>query len=300
MDIREAPYFGATQNRKERYLGSLISHSRIGLPIVCYTQNKNLQELVELKKDYSLDNLEIKIKELNEVKFHNEFQRLRDKYLEDISTGKHEIEGRTPEVLWGKFQVLEEEINNSKEDFIYWIDCGLQHVGLFPWWTNPFRGYDDVEYNIEHKFNGSKVLNNTVFESLEKIAVDKFVCLVSVARESSEYTQIENFSGWLRPRANPIAGFFGGYKKQTLEYIKSFWDYGLRHLDKDILCHEQSVMKHVNNTFNLNDVIEFQFETHQYNVNNFHDKLWESPSDGLKPVYRCFVDMTVGYNYSLG
>ena len=38
MDIREAPYFGATINRREIYLGSLISHSRIGIPIVCYKQ----------------------------------------------------------------------------------------------------------------------------------------------------------------------------------------------------------------------------------------------------------------------
>ena len=300
MDIREAPYFGATINRRERYLGSLISHSRIGIPIVCYTQESNYKELLDLKNNYKLDNLEIKIKNLHDVKLHKRFQELRDKYFDLIVVGKHEIEGRTPEVLWGKFQVLQEEIEISEEKYLYWIDVGLQHVGLFPWWTNPYRDFSDVEYNIEHKFNGSKVLNISVFEGLEKIVDGKVATLVSVARERSEYDEIDGFTQWNRPRSNPIAGFFGGSKKETLEYIESFWEYGIKHLDKDILCHEQSVMKHIHNTFDVNKLLEFQFETHQYNVKEFHDKLWESPSDGLKPVYRCFVDMAIGKNYDLG
>lgn len=296
MDIYGPPYYGAVPNRKERYLGSLISHARIGVPLVCYTHERNLEELTELKVKYNLENLEIKVKELSDIKYADWYERIKQENRPETFS---EIDGRPPEVLWGKFDVMEIECTNSDHEFVYWIDVGLQHVGLFPWWTNPNREHPDVERDIELKFNGSKVLNKAVFDALEGYIGQRVATLVSVNRESSEYTDIEGFTAWLRPRSNPIAGFFGGGKQAVLDYCACYWDYGVKHLEKGILCHEQSIMKHVHNTFDTDKLYEFQFETHQYHVPLFHDKLWESPADGLKPVYRCFVDMAVGQNYTL-
>ena len=62
MDVEGHPYQGTRQVLKTRYLGSLISHCKgIDLPIICYTHKKNEQELINLKNQYELNNLEIKI-----------------------------------------------------------------------------------------------------------------------------------------------------------------------------------------------------------------------------------------------
>ena len=66
MDCQGRPFQGAKPIRKIRYQGSLISHC-IGsnLPIVCYTHQKNFDELTEIKLKFKLTNLELKIKLLN-------------------------------------------------------------------------------------------------------------------------------------------------------------------------------------------------------------------------------------------
>ena len=61
MDSTGYPYQSADSSRKTRYLGSLINHCKgINFPIICYTHKKNEEELLNLKKEYNLENLEIK------------------------------------------------------------------------------------------------------------------------------------------------------------------------------------------------------------------------------------------------
>jgi hypothetical protein len=67
MDANGYPFQGSNNSRKPRYLGSLIAHCKnINLPIVCYTHSRNLEELETLKLKYELNNLEIKLLELNQ------------------------------------------------------------------------------------------------------------------------------------------------------------------------------------------------------------------------------------------
>jgi hypothetical protein len=82
MDVNGYPFQGSTNVRKPRYLGSLISHCQgIDLPVVCYTHSKNLEELNKIKTDYNLSNLEIKILELSDMKYHKQISEIRDKFF---------------------------------------------------------------------------------------------------------------------------------------------------------------------------------------------------------------------------
>lgn len=291
MDIDCPPYYGVLSAKKERYLSSLITHNSYNIPIVCYTHQKSFEELSFLKEKYGLSNVEIKIKELHDVKYHTKYQEIRDKLSQQGSLWEHEIAGRPPEVLWGKFDVLEYEIKNSQEKYIYWIDVGLHYLGVFPLWSNPYKDESNFDNVLEKKFNFTKILNKQVFESLENKLNSRIVTLVNKHQESAHFTNIEGFEGFFRPNSNPVAGFFGGDKNILKKYCESFWDFGLKHLNEGIICHEQSVMKHIHNTFNLQEMVEFVYETHQYNVDNFHEKLWESENDGRKPLYTCFLDI---------
>jgi hypothetical protein len=103
MDVEGYPFQGTRQSLKTRYLGSLISHCKgIDLPIICYTHSKNEKELLDLKNEYKLDNLEIKILELSDMKYHSQISQVRDSNFDNC------LEGRGPEIMWGKFQAVEQ------------------------------------------------------------------------------------------------------------------------------------------------------------------------------------------------
>ena len=57
MDVDGFPFQGSLNIRKPRYLGSLISHCRgINLPVVCYTHQQNINELIQLKNTFNFYN----------------------------------------------------------------------------------------------------------------------------------------------------------------------------------------------------------------------------------------------------
>ena len=78
MDVNGFPFQGSASVRKERYLGSLISHCKnLHLPVICYTHSKSLSEIEKIKNDFNLDNLEIKILELSDMKLHGRINEVR-------------------------------------------------------------------------------------------------------------------------------------------------------------------------------------------------------------------------------
>ena len=129
MDVEGLPFQGAYPIRKGRYLGSLIAHCQnFELPVVCYTHKKSLSELEQVKKEFNLTNLEIKVLELEDVKYHKEISQIRNTELEKYNK---ELDGRGCEIMWGKFDVIERELENFEQ--VYWLDAGLQHPGIFTW-----------------------------------------------------------------------------------------------------------------------------------------------------------------------
>jgi hypothetical protein len=182
------PFQGSNENRKNRYLGSLIAHCQIGLPVICYTNSKTYDELVSIQKKYSLDNLTIKILELSEIKFHNEISSIRDEKYEN--NYENEFNGRGIEILWGKFDVIERELVDC--DNIYWVDVGLQHPGIFPWMYCLHYGDEKCHYgetkneylhvfqnNDISQYNFTKLFNGTLFDKLNELSKDKIFLVLS-------------------------------------------------------------------------------------------------------------------------
>jgi hypothetical protein len=56
MDCEGYPFQGGYPIRKIRYLGSLIGHCQgSNLPVICYTHEKSLKELTDIKNEYNLE-----------------------------------------------------------------------------------------------------------------------------------------------------------------------------------------------------------------------------------------------------
>lgn len=291
MDVYDRPYVFQGPLRKERYLGSIISHCKGFLcEVVCYTHERNLEELELLKKENNLDNLTIKVKELNEVKYSAEIRR-----IENIKTKEELINlgGRPPEVLWGKFDFLKEEATDDV-DFIYWIDAGLQSNQIFPLKYHPeisenIKNIDDLPHEVMYtkyrQYNFTKIFNKKLFEKLETKSANKIVVLLATNVPQCSYYNFEEYSH--SPTEYPIAGFFGGDVKIVREFCDKFTEGANLYFKYDTLGFEQSVMKYVTDLFSQEKLLKYFFETHQGGipVNFFHFEKWTEDCGFQKPIY---------------
>jgi hypothetical protein len=293
MDVEGYPFQGTRQSLKTRYLGSLISHCKgIDLPIICYTHKKNEQELINLKNQYELNNLEIKILELFDMKYHNQISRVRDLNFDS------DLNGRGPEIMWGKFQAVEQELDGF--DRVYWIDCGLQHAGIFPWmYCVP---YGDKKFHIgverpvwadceitQHDF--TKLLNTSIFEKLNNVCDGKIATLCCTSPQIGYPYSQYGIQTIPIESPYPIGGMIGGDTKEFRKYLQNFWETCEKVLDKNFLCTEEVIMK-VTHDINKDIMLPFMFGIYQTNESDqYHFELWNESFNKPKPLYMVWHDI---------
>ena len=292
MDSEGYPYQGAPIVRKERYLGSLKSHCQnLGHEIIVYTHSKNLEEVEKLKNDYNLDNLTIKLLELNEVKLHSSINEVRERFFNEG------LNGRGPEIMWGKFDIIERESEDC--DQIYWIDCGLQHPGIFPWMYStkynkvedhhgdPFNWWADYEV-----FNFPTLFNETLINKIKNITNDKMF-VISTPSPQTNYSQFTE-RGIVDNVVGPylIAGMFGGNVDVVKEFTNNFWHYANEVIKHDFLVTEESIMKMAFDLIDKEKIITFSFDVHATQGHDkYHFQLWNESWNELKPLYMVWHDI---------
>ena len=292
MDITEftnGKWVGSYSSRKARYLSSLINHCRgfMTYDIVCYTHKINYDELLKIKEDYSLNNLTIKIKELDEIKYTEKINSVVNDvpdYLERFG-----LAGRPPQVMWGKFDLMRIE-STSEIDFIYWIDAGLQAIQLFPRRYNPHINDSDIWTNIEKTGNFTSLFNETLINKLSNLLGNKFFNIMcrtmqSMVHSFDDYSPINDYY--------PIGGFFGGKKESVLEYCNIFDDAADKHFEKKILCFEDSVMKQVTDRYPKERLFTMNCDTHATGLteSEFHDEEWNPSKNLPKPIWRIWEEL---------
>jgi hypothetical protein len=290
MDVPGFPFWSVGEVRRDRYLGSIKSHcENIGLPIICYTHKKSIQELQDLKLKYNLSNLEIKIMELSDMKYHDRFMEIRN-------NGIQEYDGRGSEILWGKIQVLEKELNNC--DKVYWIDAGLQHPGIFPWRFSKkyFKKEDHLnsipgwhtEYDV---FNFKKLINIQTFNNLNHITNNKIMVLGSSSPQTvSDYYELR-LVDYPVPPPFPIGGLFGGDVLKVKIFIDLFWENAEKILNISQLKTEEYIMKLAYDEMSENERTYIPFDVHStYNHDSFHFEEWNGNTDP-KPLYMTLIDI---------
>lgn len=297
MDVEGLPFQGAYPIRKGRYLGSLIAHCQnLNLPVICYTHQKSVDELSNIKKEYNLSNLEIKLIELNEIKYHDEISKIRNS---DSEKYQRDLDGRGCEIMWGKFDVLQRELDGF--DRVYWLDAGLQHPGIFTWrYSKKYNTLEDhhnpvhmkswwTEYDV---YNFPDFFNNLVFEKLDKICNNKICLLTSVGPQIS-YPYI-NLGILNKPFESPypVGALIGGDTKILKTYIENFWSFAEKVLQKNFLCTEECLMKPALDMMDKQNILNFNFTSfHCCEHDDFHFKLWSEDWNQPKPFYMTIFDI---------
>lgn len=287
--------FKTTNNlRKYRYLGSIKSHcENIKLPIICYTHKKNVVELEDLKSKYNLSNLTIKIMELSDMKYHNRFMEIRN------NGNQEELDGRGCEILWGKIQVIENELNDC--DRIFWIDAGLQHPGIFPWrFSKKYFKKEDHDGYIPNwhanfdVYNFKDLLNDNTFIKLNCLTKNKIIILGCTNHQTQNDYHDFDLVDIEKVPPFPIGGLFGGDVKKMKVFIDNFWEEGEKVLNKNLLRTEEYVMKLAYDNMADDEKTYLSFDTYstEYTSSHteFHFEEWNDKTQ-LKPLYMVWFDI---------
>ena len=294
------PIFGHGNIRVDRYLHSLASIARTGEKIVCYLQKEYLEEYYNFwningreKGYYDIDdftNIEFKFITLDQFKHCKRMFDLKKKYTE-IKEYKmfHEID-------WMKLQLLEKEIDD-KHNYFYWIDCGLSHVGLFPFSASEKpeqKGLGDCKHLSVNfpMYDFGRIFNPNLFPRVNNFIGNKLLGLCSnlvywyftplqdlliKTKYYSDKVDKVFYQGF--NTHHNIGGIIGGHKNHINHLISEFNSIGQLCLDNEIITNHEIIMAAIK-WHNPELFEDYRFDTW------YHDDTWKTWSADVKEQSR--------------
>lgn len=250
-NIKGHPHYGANRAiRLRKSLPNIAKHTN--LPIVCYTSQKYgcYDELQEIFASKNITNVTLKIFELENHPLHEPILAIRksnpEKYLDWVYSAKPIV------VYWSKFKFMLEELYGT--DYLYWIDAGLSHNGLFPkkyaLGDTSCHGMDFCDSTYDFS-----CFSNNTFDKINKYTGDKVLQLVRDITDADlspikEIPELKNEYNKNLSKVNswPVAGLFGGHIISSplqlyLEKMQELFRFIVRH---NYITVEEGVMAYVN------------------------------------------------------
>jgi hypothetical protein len=225
--------------------------------IVCYCNDTQYDLMTKYCEEFNLTNVIIKISNLKDYPKTNRMLEL--KRSNDQFNFYHEVD-------WNKMYLLSKEYNESY-DYIYWIDCGLSHRGLFTLKYNPHsdkitglsRDWENYSFtNIFCPELFSKI-NNWVGDKLINLANTMFSHnpneIRSVYKNNNDYKHMS------------VGGILGGHISKLNWFIEQF--------DRisDISLNENFILNHEGMITDLEFENPEMFKTYSFDT-WYHDDFW--------------------------
>jgi hypothetical protein len=251
-DISGHPYYGHGDiSRHERYLHSLRVLNNMENEIICYCNDSQYNLLEEYIKNFNLTYVTLKISNLNDSKYTQRMVKIKDE-TNDFKF-YHESD-------WNKFFLLDKEYDENY-DFIYWIDVGLSHHGLFPKRYNPYSdkatGFsaDYYTYSFTNLFNNKLIyaLNNFVGDKLISLNNTLFFHNMSYLSNVLEIEQL-NYDSLT------VGGILGGNILHLKWFINEFYSIGEKILNKNVIINHEAIASYIRH-INPNNFESFKFDT---------------------------------------
>jgi hypothetical protein len=200
--------------------------------------------------------------------------------------------------MWGKFQAVEQELDGF--DRVYWIDCGLQHAGIFPWMYCVPYGDKKFHIGVERpvwadceitQYDFTKLLNTSIFEKLNNVCDGKIATLCCTSPQIGYPYSQYGIQTIPIESPYPIGGMIGGDTKEFRKYLQNFWETCEKVLDKNFLCTEEVIMK-VTHDINKDIMLPFMFGIYQTNEHDqYHFEIWNESFNKPKPLYMVWHDI---------
>lgn len=283
-NIEGEPYHGQPYGiRHERFLHSLRVLNNTQHPISCYCSISQKEELEKYIEDFGLLNVTLKVQEISEFEYTSDIQRIKQK-TEQFKT-YHEID-------YGKLHLLRQEYDDSYE-YIYWIDVGISHFGLFPIKYNPnyhLATGMSADYNF---YSYTNLFKPELISKLNEFVKDKLLSL-SISQmfyRSSEFIEKMNFDQILQEHC--IGGFIGGKTENIPWMLDQFREISKKCFESDYIPNHEMVMTVIRYN-NLERFNNFSFDTWYHRDIVVREKAFNTQAIEGKVCFSDFFDQVLG------
>jgi hypothetical protein len=219
---------GGRHGRNIHYQNSLITILNFNQDIVVYTSEEDKKYLLENDFIRNSEKIKFIIFDLFGDRYHSYYQ----KKIKDLNMVRPD---RCNEIMHNKINWMNNHVNDGY-DYIYWIDSGLSHGGLFP---IKVRGSDSFNDWYKNSLFTPKVIDN-----LNKIS-DKIVLLAA--------NQINHvFEGFnsldfiiqneIVGKYHIIGGLFGGKKELIPQLHQKYEEILTKMISLDSLLREEQIL----------------------------------------------------------
>lgn len=258
-DIKGFPFFGhETLARHERYLHSLRTIANTKNEIVLYCNQGQLSLLQDHCSKFELFNVTIKVSNLSD---YPKVERMKEiKTNTDNFKMYHEID-------WNKFYLLEKEYDESY-DYIYWIDCGLSHPGLFLDRYNPYVDKVDGLSATWENYSYIDLFNEDLISKLNLWVNNKLInCSTTTFFHDMKYANLildKNYNG----NSISTGGILGGSVNLLRWYFSEFNKLSELSLSKNSILNHEAIISYMV-LENSNKFTTWEFDTW------YHDDYWK-------------------------
>jgi hypothetical protein len=213
--------------------------------------------MVKYCEEYNLTNITIKVSNLKD--YPKSDKMIEIKKSNESFNFYHEVD-------WNKLFLLSKEYDESY-DYIYWIDCGLSHRGLFLLKYNPYAdkitglSRDWENYSFTNLFCPELFpkINNWIGDRLLNIGNTMFSH--SVSELNRVFNNNHNYS------VMSVGGILGGHVKNLKWFIDEFDGLSDICLESNYILNHEAIITKIN--FENSD----KFKTYEFNT-WYHDDFW--------------------------
>lgn len=238
-------------SREQRYLHSLRVLNNIGNEIVCYCNETQLNFLKHYKEKFSLDNVSLKVSNITDFKYTDRMREIKEST--DSFKFYHEID-------WNKIYLLDKEFDESY-DYIYWIDVGLSHHGLFPNKYNPNYKLSTGMSNDFNTYSFTNIFNQKFVSKLNNFVGVKLINLQNKLKFHNTDDLNRILNGNFIYRGLSVGGILGGHISNLRWFIDLFYELGEKTLNSNFILNHEAI-------------ISFMYEMNKDNFETFFFQTW--------------------------
>jgi hypothetical protein len=259
-DIIGFPFFGHEAfARHERYLHSLRTLNNMNTEIVCYCNESQRDMIEKYCEEYNLLNVTIKVSNLTDYPHSNRMIEIKKVHSE--FNFYHEVD-------WNKIYLLDKEYDESY-DYIYWIDCGLSHRGLFLLKYNPYADKITGLSKDWENYSFTNLFSPRLFPKINEFVGDKLLNLgnTTMAHNSNELNMVYEVDHNYKHMS--VGGIIGGHISKLRFFIDEFNRIANICLSKNHILNHEAMMTKIHFEYPDN-YRTFSFDTW------YHDDFWKT------------------------